>query len=72
MIPTTTTPLAKAIRTLEGIVLAAAAAAPWVVALVNTHTLPPGQAAKWSVISAIALGLSRTILKAVALHKGTP
>lgn len=70
MVPKLTQPLAKAIRTLEGIVLAASATVPWIVSLVNVHTLPPSVAVKWSAASAIALGVSRTALKVVAAVKG--
>ena len=69
MIPKTTSPLTKSIRTLEGWVVAVAAAIPWVVALVNPHTLSPHLAAEWSSISAVALVVSRSALKAVAVTK---
>lgn len=65
----TTTPLTKAIATLEGIVLAGAAAVPWVVSLVDPATLSKPDAAKWSVASAVALGICRSAIKVVALVK---
>lgn len=66
-----TTPLTKAIATLEGWLLAGAAVVPWVVSLIDPHTLPAHLAAEWSTISAIALGVSRTIIKGVAVAKTT-
>lgn len=70
MNPVTTTPLKKAIRTLEGWVAAIATAVPWVVAIIDPNTLPPKIAAEWSAITAVALVVSRTALKAVAAAKG--
>lgn len=65
-----TTPLTKAVATLEGWLLAAATVVPWVVSLVDPGILPPKIAAEWSAISAVALGASRTIIKGVAVAKG--
>lgn len=71
MIPKLSAPLTKAVRTLEGIILAAAAVTPWIVSLVNPASLSHGAAAKWSVISGIALAASRTAIKAVTAIKST-
>jgi len=70
LVPAKTSPLAKAIRTLEGWLLAAATVTPWVVGLIDPHTLPPNIAIKWAAASAIALAVSRTILKVAAIAKG--
>lgn len=69
MVPKLTQPLSKAIRTLEGWVLAVATAVPWVISLVPSTHLPTHVAAEWSAITAVALGVSRTALKAVTVVK---
>lgn len=62
-----TNPLAKSIRTLEGILAAAAGVTVWVISLVDPHTLSKPEAAKWSAVSAVALLVSRTIIKGLAI-----
>lgn len=70
MIPKLSAPLVKAIRTTEGIVLAIAAAIPWVVTLVDPSKLPASVATHWSVYAAMALAVSRTAIKVVTALKG--
>lgn len=69
LVPSKTSPLVKAVRTLEGVLFAVATITPWVVSLINTNELSTANAAKWSTVSAIALGLSRTVIKAVTAAK---
>lgn len=66
MIPKQTTPLAKAIRTLEGQLITASNVAVIAVSAVDPHTLPPKYAAIIVAVQNIVLALSRALVKAKA------
>lgn len=68
-IPLLTTPLTKAIRTSEGIMVYLVNFVLGFGAAVDPSSLPPGVAAKWAAVVTVGHVLSRTLLKVFAAQK---
>lgn len=71
MIPAKTQPLAKAIRTLEGILVVVSDAAMAVAAVPAVHALNPKVAAACIAVQHVGLLVQRGVIKAKALHLDT-
>lgn len=67
MVPRQTTPLAKAVRTLEGVLLTGTAVVSAAASAIDPHQLPPKYAAVLATVASVALGVQRTVLKVKSL-----
>ena len=67
MVPKQTTPLAKAVTTLEGVLLSATAVIAAAASAIDPHQLPPTVGGILATVAAVSLGIQRTVLKVKAL-----